>query len=73
MRGFIYKSTKILPSGKISMKLTTNPKIAEKLGGVLTCRSSFSVHPISKFSKNLSAKKNGDNITSFLSSSSLTS
>jgi len=36
---FIYRSIKILPSGKIRVKYTQNPYTAGKLGGVLTCRS----------------------------------
>lgn len=57
MRGFVYRSTKVLPFGNLWVKFTTNPKIAETLGGVLTCRSSYDVHPIPSLLKNLAAQK----------------
>jgi hypothetical protein len=44
---FIYCSIIALPSGKIKVNYTTNPIVAEKLGGVLTCRSTSAHDPIS--------------------------
>ena len=54
MRNFIYRSIKKMPSGKIKVKFTTSPIIAEKYGGV-TCRSTSNVHPIPILLKNWSA------------------
>ena len=45
MTNFIYRSITLSPTGKLWVKFTTNPQTAEKLGGVLTCRSNNSVHP----------------------------
>jgi len=39
------------------MRFTTDPIVAEKLGGLLTCRSSYEVHPIPDFISNLPAQK----------------
>jgi hypothetical protein len=55
MKNFIYRSATVSPSGKIKIRFTTNPKVAEKLGGVLTCRSSSTVHPIPNIYPNLPA------------------
>jgi len=48
MEKFLYRSINTLPSGKLWIRYTTNPKDAEKLGGVLTCRLVNSLNPISK-------------------------
>jgi hypothetical protein len=57
MKGFIYRSINFLPSGKILVRFTNDPFIAKKFGGVLTCRSSSSVHPNPKFNFGLTARK----------------
>jgi len=44
---FIYRSIMALPSGKLRVNYTTDPIIAEKLGGVLTCRSTSAYNLIS--------------------------
>jgi len=44
---FIYRSIMALPSGKLKVSYTTNPIVAEKLGGVLTCRSKSTYELIS--------------------------
>jgi len=56
MRNFIYRSIKVSPKGKLWVKFTTNPQTAEKLGGVLTCRSNNSVHPNPHFFTDLAAQ-----------------
>jgi len=61
MRNFIYRSIKVSPTGKLWVKFTTNPKIAEKLGGVITCRSNTSVHPNPYFFTELMAQKSNPN------------
>jgi len=55
MENSIYRPVTVLPSGEFWVKYTTNPNVAEKLGGVLTCRSSSTMHPIPNFISNLSA------------------
>jgi hypothetical protein len=57
MKNFVYKSVTVSSSGKVHLKFTTNPIVAEKLGGVLTCRSSSEVHPVPNIISNLPAQK----------------
>jgi hypothetical protein len=48
MGKFLYRSINTLPSGKLWIRYTTNPKDAEKLGGILTCRLVSNINPISR-------------------------
>jgi len=65
MRNFIYRSTKLSPTGKLWVKFTTNPQIAEKLGGVITCRSNSSVHPNPHFFTDKTAQPSNPNFFSY--------
>jgi hypothetical protein len=63
MKNFIYQAIKISPTGKLWMKFTTNPQTAEKLGGVLKCRSNNSVHPNPFFFTDTSAQNCNPNLS----------
>ena len=55
MENFIYRSVTVLPSEEFRVKYKMDPNVTEKFGGVITCRSSPTVHPIPNFIPNLSA------------------
>jgi len=57
MVNFVYRSVTVSPSGELMAKYTLDPNVAENFGGVLTCRTSNSVHLIPSFFPDLSAQK----------------
>ena len=55
MKSYVYRLETVQPAEKICVKNKINPKVFEKIGGILMCRSSLKVHSIPSFIQNLSA------------------